>query len=134
MAETLKRILYVEDEADIREVAKLALEALGGFSVEMCASGEEALEKALAFAPQFILLDVMMPGMDGPATLRYLRQSPQLASVPVAFMTAKVQPGEVAQYLEMGAVDVIPKPFDPMTLAATVNDIWENKVPAASKT
>jgi CheY-like chemotaxis protein len=134
MAEGLKRILYVEDEPDIREVAKLALEAVGGFSVAMCASGQEAMEKAAAFSPQFILLDVMMPGMDGPTTLLRLRQMPQLASVPVAFMTAKVQPGEVAQYLEMGAVDVIPKPFDPMTLAATVSAIWENKVPAAAKT
>ena len=74
----LQRILYVEDEADIREVAKLALEMVGGFELAVCASGEEALARAEAFAPQLILLDVMMPGMDGPSTLRELRALPAL--------------------------------------------------------
>lgn len=125
MADKLTRILYIEDEPDIQAVAKLALEALGGFTLEICSSGKEALEKAAAFGPQLILSDVMMPGMDGPATLKKLRELPQCATTPAIFMTAKVQPGEVAAYKEIGAVDVIPKPFDPMTLASQVQAIWE---------
>jgi len=121
----LQRILYVEDEADIQAVAKLALEMVGGFTVKICSSGEEALREAEAFAPQLILLDVMMPGMDGPATLEGLRAIPALAAVPVVFMTAKIQPAEVAHYKSLGALDVIPKPFDPMTLSAQVASVWE---------
>lgn len=123
---TLTRILYVEDEPDIQAVAKLALEMVGGFTVKICSSGEEALKEAAAFAPEMILLDVMMPGMDGPDTLKALRELPQLAQIPVAFMTAKVQPQEVAHYKSLGARDVIPKPFDPMNLANQVRAIWES--------
>lgn len=125
MADKLTRILYVEDEQDIQTVARLALEALGGFTVEICSSGNEALCRAPDFQPQLILLDVMMPVMDGPATLKMLRGMPQFASTPVIFMTAKVQSSEVAGYKEIGAVDVIPKPFDPMTLSNQVQAIWE---------
>jgi CheY-like chemotaxis protein len=117
--------MYVEDEPDIRAVARLALELVGGFTVKVCSSGEEALHEAEAFAPEIILLDVMMPGMDGPTTLKSLRALPTLATVPVAFMTAKVQPTEIAHYKALGARDVIPKPFDPMTLASQVRAIWE---------
>ena len=122
---TLQRILYVEDEPDIQAVAKLALEMVGGFTVKICSSGEEALREAVAFAPDMILLDVMMPGMDGPSTLMALRELPGLAGLPVAFMTAKVQPAEVAHYKSLGARDVIAKPFDPMALASQVRAIWE---------
>jgi CheY-like chemotaxis protein len=125
MAHELKRILYVEDEPDIQTVARLALEMVGGFTLEVCASGPAALACAEAFAPQLLLLDVMMPGMDGPTTLQELRKLPALAQVPAVFMTAKVQPGEVATLRQQGAVDVIPKPFDPMTLAAMVQSIWD---------
>ena len=125
MAEKLERILYVEDEPDIQVVARLALEMLGGFKVEICNSGNEALSRAPDFQPQLILLDVMMPGIDGPGTLMMLRNLPQFAVTPVIFMTAKVQPGEVAYFKGLGAVDVIPKPFDPMTLAGKVQEIWE---------
>ncbi len=124
MSEKLSRILYVEDEPDIQMVARLALETLGGFTLEVCGSGLEALEKISAFNPQFVLLDVMMPGMDGPGTLAKLREIPAFSAVPVVFMTAKVQPSEVAGYKAIGAVDVIPKPFDPMTLSAQVEAIW----------
>lgn len=126
MAEKLVRILYVEDEPDIQMVAKLALEMVGGFTLEVCSSGVEALERATGFKPQLLLLDVMMPGMDGPSTLNKLRELPQTAATPAIFMTAKVQPSEVAQYKSLGAVDVIPKPFDPMTLAGKVQEIWES--------
>lgn len=121
---TLSRVLYVEDEPDIQAVARIALQIVGGFTVQICASGEEALREAKAFGPDLILLDVMMPGMDGPSTLSALRATPGLEQIPVVFMTAKVQPSEVAQYKSLGALDVIPKPFDPMKLAEQVRHIW----------
>ncbi|MBE0469835.1 MAG: response regulator [Methyloprofundus sp.] len=120
----LERILYIEDEADIREVALLALDVVGGFSVKACASGQEALAEAQAFAPQLILSDVMMPGLDGPATIKALREIPSLADVPVVFMTAKVQPDEINHFKSLGVLDVISKPFDPMILADQVRSIW----------
>ncbi len=124
---TLQRILCVEDDADIRTVVKLALESVGGFTVLICASGKEAIDKGPAFAPDFILLDAMMPHMDGPSTLKALRGIPALADVPVAFMTAKVQPSELSDFKALGALDVIAKPFNPRTLAGTVKSIWERR-------
>lgn len=122
--EEFTRILYVEDEPDIQTVAQIALESVGGFQVKVCSSGEEALENARDFNPQLLLLDVMMPGMDGPSTLTALKKIPELSNTPAIFMTAKVQPQEVAQLLTYGAIDVIAKPFDPMTLAETIRKIW----------
>lgn len=124
---SLQRVMCVEDEPDIRSVVKLALEAVGGYSVLLCGSGKEAIEKGAAFAPDFILLDAMMPGMDGPSTLKALREIPALANVPVAFMTAKVQSSEIAAFKALGALDVIGKPFNPRTLADTVKSIWERR-------
>ena len=120
----LQRILFVEDDPDIQVVATMALEALGGFKVLACASGVEALSRFDDFAPDLVLLDVMMPGMDGPATLAALRRLPGAEETPVVFMTARVQAHEVALYREMGAAEVIAKPFDPMTLSANVREIW----------
>ena len=125
MSKPLARILYVEDESDIRAIAQMALEAVGGFTVIACASGSEALATAPSANADLLLLDVMMPGMDGPSTLKALRELPATANTPVIFMTAKVQAAEVAQYRELGAIDVIHKPFDPMELAAQINRIWE---------
>ena len=124
----LKSILYVEDEPDIQAVAKVALEMLGGFEVKICSSGKEALESVVAFSPDLILLDVMMPGMDGPSTLKAMREIPAIEKTPVVFMTAKVQPQEVQQYKALGALDVIPKPFDPMKLAENVRQIWDSEM------
>jgi len=121
--DVLERVLYVEDDPDIRAVGALAL-GLGGIKVKSCASGDEAVAAAATFGPQLILLDVMMPGMDGPATLEALRALDATAATPVVFMTAKVQPTQVAVYRQMGAVEVIPKPFDPMTLAAVIREIY----------
>jgi CheY-like chemotaxis protein len=120
----LSRILFVEDDSDIQVVATLALESLGGFSVLACASGIEALSRFAEFSPDLVLLDVMMPGMDGPATLEALRRLPGGSTTPVVFMTARVQAHEVSRYKALGAVEVISKPFDPMRLAATVREIW----------
>lgn len=123
----LKRILMVEDEPDIQTIARLALEAVGGFQVEICDSGNRALEVAPNWKPDLIMLDVMMPGIDGPTTLQRLREIPELKQTPVIFMTAKVQPQEVAGYKDMGALDVVAKPFDPMTLAEKIKSIWEDR-------
>jgi two-component system, OmpR family, response regulator len=122
----LIRILMVEDDPDIQTVAKLALEAVGGFNVLVCGEGKTALEQFSAFAPNLVLLDVMMPDMDGPTVLKALRANSQTAETPVIFMTAKVQPQEIAHYKELGAMDVITKPFDPMTLSESVTKIWEH--------
>ena len=125
MTENFSRILYVEDEPDIQAVARMALEVVGGFSVLVCSSGEHAIMAAPDFSPQLILLDVMMPGMDGPSTLRALRRHPQTAQTPVIFITAKVQPSEIAYYRALGAIDVIAKPFEPMTLSQNIRAIWQ---------
>lgn len=121
----LSRILLVEDDPDIQAVACMALETVGGFEVKMCNCGADALENVREFAPDLILLDVMMPGLDGPTTLEELRRLDEIAMTPVVFMTAKVQAAEKSHYCELGAVDVIAKPFDPMSLAATVQGIWD---------
>lgn len=128
---SLSKILYVEDEPDIQAVAKLALETVGGFQLEVCSSGTEALEKGPSFSPDLILIDVMMPGMDGPTTVQALKEMDNMASVPVIFITAKVQQSEIEQLKQVGAIEVIAKPFDPMTLSDTVNAIWQNHCKAA---
>lgn len=120
----LRRILLVEDDLDIQVVTRIALREVEGFEVEVCSSGHEALAKAPLFQPDLILLDVMMPELDGPSTLRALRRIPQLAATPVIFVTAKAQPDEVAEYRKMGALEVIVKPFNPMTLGHQVRRIW----------
>lgn len=126
---TLQRILYAEDEPLIQAVAKLALEKVGGFQVLICNSGAQALEQVQAFAPDLILLDVVMPGMDGPTTFAQLRQNPATSAIPVMFLTANASPPEVAQYKALGAMDVLAKPFNPMTLAADLKRIWAEKHP-----
>jgi CheY-like chemotaxis protein len=120
----LRRILCVEDEPDIQTVVRIALESVGRFELLVCGSGQEALAVGPPFAPDLILLDVMMPGMDGPATITALRGVPALKETPIVFMTAKVQAHEVARYRQMGAVDVIAKPFDQMTLSDALRGIW----------
>lgn len=124
----LNNILYVEDDPDIQTVAQMALEMVGGFVIKTCSSGHEALAAAVSgFKPDLLLLDVMMPGMDGPTTLAGLRQIDQTAITPVVFMTAKVQGSEIDFYTSLGAIGVIAKPFDPMTLADQVRQLWNKK-------
>lgn len=122
----LKRILYVEDESDIQAVTKIALEDVGGFKLLACTSGEEALGVAISFNPDLILLDVMMPVMDGPTTLKALWELPELKDTPAIFMTAKVQPEEIAAFKSLGALGVITKPFDPMGLADQIRTLWQS--------
>jgi len=116
----MTRILYVDDEADIREVAQMALELDPDFDVRTCASGREAITEAEAWQPDLILLDVMMPGMDGPTVFARLRDAPETAAIPVVFITARTQTNEVQAFRDLGARGVLAKPFDPMMLAAQV--------------
>lgn len=118
--EQIQRVLYVEDDPDIRAVAELALVDVGGLVACLCESGQQALDQIDRFRPDLILLDVMMPGMDGPQTLQALQARPGGLAIPVVFMTARLQPAEIEEYRGLGAIGVIPKPFDPMQLA---NDI-----------
>ncbi|VAX09986.1 Two-component response regulator [hydrothermal vent metagenome] len=127
MAE-LKNILYVEDDPDIQTIAKLALETIGGFNVNVCSSGQEALENAEKFRPQLLLLDVMMPIMDGHSTLAALRKIPALIDVPAIFMTAKIQTHEINEYREQGILEIINKPFDPILLAEQISKIWKQQI------
>lgn len=122
----LQRITYLEDEPDIREVAVLALTTLGGFTLDVCKNGYEAVERAPGFKPDLLLLDVMMPGIDGTEVLRRLRETTELADAPAIFMTAKVQKHEVENYFAIGASGVIPKPFNPISLADEIREIWDN--------
>ncbi|MGD2114399.1 MAG: response regulator [Acidobacteriota bacterium] len=123
---SLKRILLVEDEADIQLVARIALERLGGFELEICSSGEEALERASELAPQLILLDIVLPGLGGLETLAELRKIPSLRTTPVVVLTARVRTDEVAEYEERDVAAVIPKPFDPLLLGDRLRRIWES--------
>ena len=121
----LERILYAEDNDDIQQIAIIALETIGGFTLKICNDGVEALAAIEEFSPQLILLDVMMPNMDGPNALIKIREIEAFKNTPTIFMTAKVQPDEVEKYLKMSAIGVIAKPFDPMTLADQIREIWE---------
>jgi CheY-like chemotaxis protein len=114
------RVLHVDDEPDIREVVEVSLGLDPGLITRSCGSGHEALAVAMDWPPDIILLDVMMPVMDGPSTLARLRDSARTAGIPVVFMTARAQTRELDRFRSLGAAGVIPKPFDPMTLAASV--------------
>jgi two-component system OmpR family response regulator len=119
------RVLYVEDEDDIRSIATMVMESIGGFTVRVCSSGTEALQAAPEFHPDLMVLDVMMPGMNGPETLARLRALPVTAATPVIFMTAKMQSSEIKAYMDLGALGVIDKPFDPMTMALQIEELWK---------
>lgn len=128
MSNDLKRILYAEDEIDIQEIVKISLMELGGFDLKVCSSGEELLDEYANFKPDLILLDVMMPVMDGIATLSALKKRSDFSTnIPVVFMTAKVQVNEVQFYKELGALEVISKPFNPMELPEMLKQIWQKR-------
>jgi CheY-like chemotaxis protein len=121
---SLERIMYVDDEPDVRKVAKISLELVGKFALCLCESGREAVAQVEQFKPDLILLDVMMPEMDGPTTLAALRRIDGLASTPVLFMTAKAQPAEIERYRKLGAAEVFTKPFRPMELPDRLRALW----------
>lgn len=120
----LRRILMVEDDPDIALLGQIALEEIGGFELLVCSSGDQALEKLAAFAPDLALLDYRLPGMNGAELLAALRRTPEGAELPVIFLTASVMQDRVDDLHTQGALDVIPKPFDPIQLAGQVEAIW----------
>ena len=113
---TLHKILIIDDEDDIREVAALSLETVADWQVYVANSGAQGLARAIEHQPDAILLDVMMPGMDGPTTFRELRKNPATANIPVLLLTAKVQSSDRRRFADLGVQAVLFKPFDPMTL------------------
>jgi CheY-like chemotaxis protein len=123
----VRRVVLVDDEDDIRLVARASLERIAGWKVYPASSGAEGVALVRAELPDAVVLDVMMPGMDGPATLAELRADPATASIPVVFLTAKVQAAERRRLEELGASGVVAKPFDPMTLATELSTAlgWE---------
>lgn len=125
MTQTLKTILYVDDEPDIRAIVQMALELTPELEVRTAASGEQAIEAARSLRPDLALLDVMMPGLDGPGTFMRMRADPELSAIPVIFVTAKAMPEEIERFRKMGAIGVIAKPFDPMQLSAQATALWE---------
>lgn len=117
-------LLYVDDEADLREVAQMSLELDPDFEVRCCASGAEAVEDVRTRRPDLVLLDVMMPAMDGPTTLQRIRELPG-RDMPIVFITARAADGDAAKLMALGAAGVIAKPFDPMQLAPQVRRYLE---------
>lgn len=127
MSDDLKRILYAEDEIDIQEIVRISLVDIGGFDLKVCSSGEELLNAYADYKPDLILLDVMMPVMDGISTFSALKERDDFNATPVVFMTAKVQVNEVQFYKELGALEVISKPFNPMELPDILRKIWQKR-------
>jgi diguanylate cyclase (GGDEF)-like protein len=125
-AKELKTLLYVDDDADIREIVQMSLSLDGNVKVMVSDGGERALLKMRVEQPDLVILDVMMPGMDGPTLLKRMRAEPALAQIPVIFMTAKANPEEVARFRE-SAIGVIAKPFDAMALGGQVKALWNNQ-------
>lgn len=121
----LTKLLFIDDDNDILTIAKYCLESLSGVTVKYLSSGEETIQEALDFQPDLIILDVMMPKMDGVATINAMHLIPSIVHIPVVFITAKVQKEEIAQYFKLGVIDVITKPFDPLTLPSTIQNIWD---------
>ena len=121
----LRSILLADDDPDIRTIAQMTLETLGGFRVRISGCGDEALTMAAEEMPDLLILDVMMPDKDGPATLFEFRERlDPIKRVPVIFLTAKVQPREINAFRQLGAADVIAKPFDPMSLPVDIQNLW----------
>ena len=117
-------VIVIDDDEDIRNLSAMSLRNVGGYNVRTAERGQGGIELALAQVPDIILLDVMMPGMGGPEVLAQLREHPELGGCTVAFMTAKAQPQEISDLLDLGAADVITKPFDIMALPERVHAIW----------
>jgi len=122
----IERVLMVDDDPSIRKIGELCLSKVGKWQVLMASSGQEALQIGPAFNPDVIILDVMMPGMDGPTTFKLLQENAAISKTPVIFMTAKVQTHELESYSSLGAAGVIGKPFDPMKLPAEIGEIYTN--------
>jgi CheY-like chemotaxis protein len=122
----LERILLVEDDPDIQFIARMALQRISGYQVEVCNNGIEALQKLPLFQPQMVVMDMMMPEMDGLTTFQEMRKIPAFAHLPVVIMTAKAQAHEIENYKREGINDVIIKPFEPAELGKQLEQIWQS--------
>src|SRR5215469_4990283 len=118
----MRTVLIVDDEDDIREVAALSLEATAGWKILTASSGAEGIEVAVAHKPDAILMDVMMPGVDGPSTYRIMQENPAISHIPVLLLTAKVQGVDKRRFADLGVAAVLFKPFDPLTLADQISE------------
>ena len=128
---SIRTILLVDDDPDIRTIAELSLSAVGGWTVTSAASRDEALTQLESATPDVILLDVMMPGMNGITVLGKIKEQDTLSSIPVIFLTAKVQNHKVRSYLQLGASGVVAKPFDPLQLPNQIRTILAGLVNAS---
>ena len=124
----MRQVLIIDDEDDIREVAALSLEATAGWTISTACSGREGLAAAAAKRPDAILMDVMMPEMDGPTTFKQMQANPATAGIPVVLLTAKVQGVDQRRFAGLGVAAVLFKPFDPLTLAQQIRDVlgWQD--------
>jgi len=122
---TLQRVLLADDEPDILEISRIALETVGGFEVLVCSSGEKLLERLSEFQPDLVVVDVLMPDMTGPEVFEEIRRRPEFDEVPVIYLTGVIQEEELEDLRKTGVADIILKPFDPMTLADRINSVWK---------
>ena len=129
----MRRILIIDDEDDIREVAALSLEATAGWKAITASSGAQGIELAIAERPDAILMDVMMPGVDGPTTFRTMQQNPAIAQIPVVLLTAKVQGVDKRRFADLGVAGILFKPFDPLMLAEQIAELlhWTDAASSA---
>jgi len=121
----LNRILLADDEPDILEISRIALETVGGFSVEVCNSGGALLCRLPEFKPDLVIIDFLMPDLAGLELLRAVRLVPGFETIPVVFLTGVINGDDLETLGASGATDVILKPFDPMALADRINGIWD---------
>ena len=120
---TLQRILLADDEPDILEISRIALESVGGFEVSVCSSGEKLLERLSEFQPDLVIVDVLMPELTGPEVFEEIRRRPEFDEVPVIYLTGVIQEEDLEDLRKTGVADIILKPFDPMTLADRINGV-----------
>ena len=125
-AAPLNRVCYVEDDEDIQRIVRMSLERVGKMTVEVVSDPLQAIERMVAFKPELVMLDWMMPGMDGPTLFRKMREVPETKALPVVFITAKASPRELEELRGLGAVGTISKPFSPKDLPDQLRAIWKD--------
>lgn len=124
----LKKILYAEDERDVQTIVEISIWSTSSYEIKICDNGKLLLDCVEDYNPDLILLDAMMPEMDGITTLRNLRLNEKTKNIPVIFITAKAQTHEVKSFNESGVIGVITKPFDPMSLSSSIKEIWDKNI------
>lgn len=121
----LRKLLVVDDDLDILKIVEISLEGMTGVTFKYCSSGQQAIKEATTFHPDLMLVDIMMPAMDGFQLVQAIKALPELSNTPIVFLTAKIQKDEIAECHKAGVDYIIPKPFDPITLPDQIKEIWE---------